>query len=119
MNHHLQKGILGETIAIEFLQRSKNYIILERNWRFSHAEIDIIAKDGDTLVFIEVKTRSNISFGRPEEFVSHKKMSLIQDAANEFMKTIQHEWAIRFDIVSIVLNSDGNYELEHFEDAWW
>lgn len=110
---------MGEKIAQDFLITNKNYSILETNWRFSRAEIDIIAKDSDTLVFVEVKTRSTDFFGKPEEFINSYKVSLIQDAANEYMKKINYQWAIRFDIISILMNKDGTHQLEHFEDAWW
>ena len=118
MHHHLTLGKFGEERASVFLI-DKGFIILDRNWRFSHAEIDIIAQDRNTLVFIEVKTRSSVEFGRPEEFISNKKMLLIQDAANEYMKKNQHDWAIRFDIIAVIAKPDGTELISHFEDAWW
>lgn len=99
--------------------KNKNYQILETNWRFSRAEIDIIAKDKETLVFIEVKTRSYDYYGKPEEFITSRKEELIQDAASEYMKYIGHDWAIRFDIIAILLKNENQYKIEHFEDAWW
>jgi len=119
LSHHNIIGNLGEIIASNFLRDQKNYTILENNWRFSHAEIDIIAKDKETLVFVEVKTRSSGKFGRPEEFITDKKILLIQDAANEYMKFVKHEWSIRFDIISIILRTEQDYDLEHYIDAWW
>ncbi|MFZ1559672.1 MAG: YraN family protein, partial [Saprospiraceae bacterium] len=77
-------GNLGEEKATLFLQEI-GYKILERNWRFSKAEIDIIAKDGDVLVFVEVKSKSYTFFGAPEESVSAYKENLIIDAAHQYM----------------------------------
>jgi putative endonuclease len=111
-------GQRGEDYAVKYLQ-SIDYTILEQNWRFSRAEIDIIALDGEVLVFIEVKTRAYTYFGQPEEFVSTYKEKLISDAATQYMTKITHEWEIRFDIISIILNEDGSMNLEHFKDAWF
>ena len=119
MSQHNDIGKQGEKIAFDYLVHTKQFIILETNWRFSRAEIDIIAKNEETLIFIEVKTRSYDYFGKPEDFVSRRKEELVQDAANEYMKQINHNWAIRFDIISVLMNKDGTHSLEHFEDAWW
>lgn len=118
MSRHNEIGALGEQIAVDFL-KNKNYDILERNWRFKKAEIDIIARHNETLIFIEVKTRSYDYFGRPEEFVTSHKEQLISEAANEYMIQINYDWAIRFDIISIIYKNENNFEIEHFEDAWW
>ncbi|NOT36967.1 MAG: endonuclease [Saprospiraceae bacterium] len=118
MSRHNEIGAIGELLALEYLQ-SKNYEILVTNWRFGRAEIDIIAMFKDTLIFAEVKTRSYDYFGKPEEFVTSRKEMLIAHAANEYMKKIKYEWAIRFDIISIIYRSNSDFQLEHFEDAWW
>ncbi|KXK37749.1 MAG: YraN family protein [Saprospiraceae bacterium] len=111
-------GKRGEDHAVAFLQEA-GYDILERNWRFSKAEIDIIAKDGDILVFVEVKTKSYTYFGAPEESVSAHKEALMIDAAGQYMESINHEWEIRFDIISIVLNKDDQFEITHYKDAFY
>ncbi|HHH52756.1 MAG TPA: YraN family protein [Bacteroidetes bacterium] len=119
MSHNLTIGKKGEEIAVEFLVE-KGYLILERNWRFKKAEIDIIAKDKDgTLVFVEVKTRSYTYFGEPEAFVNDKKKSLMLDTASEYMRTIDYDWAIRFDIIGIVIEKEGSPKVSHFEDAFF
>lgn len=118
MSRHNEIGALGEQIAVDFL-KNKNYEILERNWRFKKAEIDIIARHNETLIFIEVKTRSYDFFGRPEEFVTSHKEQLISEAANEYMIQINYDWALRFDIISIIYKNENDFEIEHFEDAWW
>lgn len=117
MGKHLETGRKGEEIARNYLE-SRGYIILETNWRFSRAEIDIICKDGEILVFVEVKTRSYDSFGQPEEFVSKSKEKLMMDAATVYMHQVNHEWEIRFDIISII--TKGSYhELKHYKDAFF
>ncbi len=118
MSRHNEIGALGEQIATDFL-KNKNYEILERNWRYKKAEIDIIARQNETLIFIEVKTRSYAYFGRPEEFVTSHKEQLVSEAANEYMIQINYDWAIRFDIISIIYKNENEFEIEHFEDAWW
>ena len=117
MSTHLELGYQGEMIAERLLQES-GYKILERNWRFSRAEVDIIAMEEDVLVFVEVKTRSSAIFGKPEESISPKKEALLRDAAAVYMEQIGHEWEIRFDIVSITIKGNG-YSIEHFKDAFF
>ena len=112
-----ETGKKGEKIACDYL-KTKGYQILETNWRFSRAEIDIIAKFDEVLVFVEVKTRSSDFFGQPEEFIDQKKEKLIADASSEYMKQVGHEWECRFDFVSIILTGPS-YRLKHTEDAFF
>ena len=119
MISNTQIGTIGEKIACEYLVQNA-FIILENNWRYKKAEIDIIAKQDDILVFVEVKTRSSTFFGKPEEAITEKKEALIIDAAQRYMESINHHWEIRFDIISIIL--DKNYqslEINHFKDAFF
>jgi putative endonuclease len=111
-------GLLGEDTAAAYLQ-GLGYIILERNWRFSKAEIDIICKDQGVLVFVEVKSKSYTYFGEPEDSVSAFKETLIIDAANRYMEKVAHDWAIRFDIVSILFDKKRNPKITHFKDAFF
>jgi len=117
MSKNVEIGNKGEAIAEDYLLE-KGYRILETNWRFSRAEVDLIAMDGEILVFIEVKTRSTDFFGAPELAVNDIKKTLLQDAASAYMEQISHDWEIRFDIISIILQKEG-YTLEHFEDAFF
>lgn len=118
MAKHLETGKKGEELAVGFLEKL-GYQILETNWRHRRAEIDIIAKDGEILVFIEVKTRSDDFFGNPASFVTTKKERFMSDAANVYMEQIGHDWEIRFDIVGIVMWSEERTELRHFKDAFF
>ena len=117
MSKNNELGHQGERIAKDYLIK-KGYQILETNWRFSRAEIDIIAMDGQVLVIVEVKTRSTAFFGEPELAVNQHKQQLISDAANAYMEQINHEWEVRFDIISILLQED-KYSIKHFEDAFF
>ncbi|MFN8353508.1 MAG: YraN family protein [Spirosomataceae bacterium] len=115
---HLEIGQKGEALAAELLV-GKGFVIIEKNYRFKKAEIDLIAQKDSLLVFVEVKTRTNVTFGMPEEFVSKHKIQLITMAAEEY--TYQHKWhqSIRFDIVAVVVKPNGETEVEHFEDAFY
>lgn len=118
MSKNQDIGNQGEDIAVAFLLE-KGYKILERNWRFSKAEIDIICTKDDHLIFIEIKTRSYTYFGEPAEFVTSKKEELMIDAANGYMTKTGYEWKIRFDIISVILDKNGKHEIEHIEDAFF
>ncbi len=111
-------GKKGEDIAVEFLT-AQGYLILERNWRIGKAEIDIIAKDGNILVFAEVKSRSSNHYGSPEERISAYKENLIFDAAGRYMQLTGHEWEIRFDIVSILFEKESLPVINHYKDAFF
>lgn len=118
MATHNETGKIGEQLARTFLE-NKDYQILEINWRYRKAELDLIAKDHETLVFIEVKTRSTDLFGQPTEAISPRKKQLLADAASAYMEHIGHDWAIRFDVISIIYRNENHYTIEHFEDAFF
>ncbi|MFN3403495.1 MAG: YraN family protein [Cytophagaceae bacterium] len=112
MINNVTDGKKGEEIAASFLQK-KGYTIIRRNFRYSRAEIDLIAQKDGIMVFVEVKKRSYNAFGYPEEAVNHSKERRIISAAEHFI--YQTDWMgdIRFDIVSVM----GD-RVEHFEDAF-
>ena len=102
----LRLGRRGEEAAERYLM-SLGYRILERRYRTRTAEVDLIAEDGDTLVFIEVKTRSSLAFGRPAEAVDGRKRARISGAANVYLaRRGAGERACRFDVVE-VLEAEG------------
>lgn len=111
-------GKLGEDKACQYILK-EGYNLLERNWRFSKAEIDIIAKDGEVLVFIEVKAKSYTFYGAPEESISSYKENLIIDAAQQYMIKVGHDWEIRFDIISIVFDKNKDASITHYKDAFF
>ena len=118
MARHNEVGKTGEALARQYLE-GRGYRILEANWRYRRAEVDLIAMDGKVLVFVEVKTRSSAAFGRPEEFVTSYKEQLIVEAAIAYMEAIGHDWELRFDIIAILYRNDNDYQLEHFPDAFF
>lgn len=118
MANHLDIGKHGEEIAAAHL-RQLDFEILETNWRHRRLEVDIIAKEGNVLVFVEVKTRSYDYFGRPEEFVSPSKERRLAQAAAAFMEKTGHDWAIRFDVVAVLKKKDGEFAVELFRDAFF
>ncbi len=110
-------GRKGEEIGKQYLL-GQGYEILETNYRYKKAEVDIIARHSNQLIFIEVKARKNIKYGRPEEFVSKRKEAFYFDAANAYMEAVNYRGEIRFDIISIV-DPNGSPTLDHFIDAFF
>ncbi len=109
-------GREGEGLAVSFL-RKQGYRIIKKNYRTPFGEIDIIAQDGEVVVFVEVKTRSGDAFGPPFEAVDRRKREKIRNVALSYLKKIRKEPAARFDVLSIDL--DGRREkIEHIKDAF-
>lgn len=119
MANHNDFGKKGEALAKTYLEE-KGYEILDENWVFGKAEVDLIAYYNKTIIFVEVKTRSGFGFGLPEDFVDEKKQKLLSKAANEYVFLMDHQGEIRFDIISILFTKDfKNHQLKHIEDAFW
>lgn len=117
MAEHNELGKLGEELAVELLQK-KGYEILETNWTFQKAEIDIIAQKGSVLAVVEVKTRSSIDFGLPQDFVKPKKIQLLVKAVNEYVIQNDLDVEVRFDIIAIHLDKK-TFNIEHIEEAFY
>jgi putative endonuclease len=118
MQNYSQKlGNDGELLARQFLIDS-GHTILETNWRFKKLEVDIISKHGETIVFSEVKTRKNNTFGEPEVFVTKKKQSFLIAAANEYLVRNNIELEARFDILAIISLNDKQ-TVNHLTDAFY
>ncbi len=111
---HKEIGNDGEQKAAAYL-RDKGYEIVTNNYRYKRGEIDLIAKKGDLMAFVEVKTRNNLDFGNPESFVSRRQQELILETANDYLMGVDWEGPIRFDIIAIVPGT----EIKHFEDAFY
>ncbi|MEM6769015.1 MAG: YraN family protein [Bacteroidota bacterium] len=118
MTDRQKTGLIGETIAREHLL-AMGYTILESGFRYRRVELDLIAKQKECLVFVEVKARRGTGFGHPSLAVSKTKERNIAKAAQKYMRKIDHTWEVRFDIVSILIHPDGTHELEHLEDAFF
>ncbi len=113
-----QIGNEGEDIAASYLE-AKGWIIIDRNYYFEKAEVDIVATDRNYIIFVEVKSRSDVYFGRPEEYVTPEKEANIKKAAEAWVYERKMETAVvRFDVVSVVLNNNKAPDIEHFEDAF-
>lgn len=115
MNKH-QKGRLGEDLAAHFLE-GKGYRIIERNYRYDRGEIDIVAQDGNDLVFVEVKLRETEAFGSPEESITPFKEEQLKKVAEGYL--FEHnleDQSCRFDVVAIVL-ADGKPKIRILQNA--
>ena len=117
MAEHNELGKFGEEIAVDFLQQN-GYEILETNWTFQKAEVDIIAQKENILAVVEVKTRSSIEFGLPQDFVKPKKIQLLLKAVNEYVISNNLEVEVRFDIIAIHKDAK-NFNIEHIEEAFF
>lgn len=117
MADHNDLGQLGEDLAVDFLQKN-GYEILDRNWRFQKAEVDIIAQKGVILAVVEVKTRSSLEFGLPQDFVKPKKIQLLVKAINEYVVRKDLEVTVRFDILAIHY-TENKIDIEHIEEAFY
>ena len=117
MAQHNILGNKGEILAARYLME-QGFAILEYNWRCGHKEIDLIAKERDILVFVEVKTRRNENYGDVRDAVTPQKIKNIITAAEAYIKKHNIDSPIRFDIVTIVGN-DECHEIEHIRDAFY
>ena len=117
MAQHNELGKKGERMAKDFLIQN-GYEILDENWVYERAEIDLIAYLNCIIIFVEVKTRSSTGFGMPEDFVNKAKRQQMANAADAYIEIMNHEGEIRFDIISILFNKN-NHTIKHIEDAFW
>jgi len=111
-------GIFGENLAATYLAE-QGFQILYRNWRYKHLEIDLIASKNGWLHIVEVKTRSSIEFGYPEQHIQKTKMQFLKNAA-AFFQYEYTEWKyLQFDVLSIFLNEEKKWELLFIEDVYF
>lgn len=114
-----QLGDEGEDLAALYLE-SKGFTILERNYFFERAEVDIVAYDETCIVFVEVKFRSSTRYGEPEDFVSEEKIEHIYKAAEAWLYERKMDGTpVRFDVVSIIRKDNHAPDIRHFENAFW
>lgn len=118
MAKHNEFGAMAEQKAVNFLKEI-GYEVLKRNWRFLHAEIDIIATDpvADEIVIVEVKARGFTPLIDPEDAINNKKKRLLVKAADEFITTHAIESETRFDIITIE-KAQPNWKINHIKDAF-
>ncbi len=112
-------GDFGESIAVKYLEQ-KGYDIVERNFRMKCGELDIIAQDGECLVFVEVKTRKSNRFGEPSEYVDYKKQQRIKKTAMIYADSENTD--MRFDVVEVLYEEKYGemylVEVNHIENAF-
>jgi putative endonuclease len=101
MNKGHRAGQWGEEIACEYL-RNQGYEIIERNWHSRFGEVDIIAREGDTLVFVEVKVRTGPGFGGPEAALNTRKRKRITATARAYLSEVDADLPVRFDFVALI-----------------
>ena len=111
-------GNLGEELAVKYLSQN-GYVIVERNWRFRHAEVDIIAAKNNRLHFFEIKTRTSDKYGKPEESMSHKKMKMLKTAAEEYQYKNSQWKYVQFDVVAITIIHGTPTEYFLIEDVYF
>ncbi len=111
-------GRSGESVALEYL-KAKKYKIVEKGFRFLRGEIDIIAYDGRTLVFVEVKTRKSVKFSQPEESITPAKRKQLRKVAQGYLlrRNIQ-DVECRFDVLSLTFDDLEGYTVKHISDAF-
>jgi putative endonuclease len=116
---HLRRGARGEKLACRFL-RSHGYKILYRNFKSrSGGEIDIVCRDGDTLVFVEVKTRGGEEFGRPIEAVDRQKQLRVSKGGLAWLRLLDNpDVTFRFDVVEVLWPGEGQPQCELIQDAF-
>jgi putative endonuclease len=119
MTDKQKTGEIGEALAATHLARL-GLEIVARSYRYKRVEVDLIAKRADgCLIFVEVKTRRGLQWGHPSAAVSITKERNIAKAASAYMREVNHDWEVRFDIVAILLYKDGTHTLEHLVDAFF
>lgn len=116
MAAHNELGQEGEKAAIAYLL-SKGYSIRHTNWRCHHLELDIVAETPETLVVIEVKTRSTTYFQQPEDAVTDAKIRRIVNATQGYIRIFNIDKEVRFDVMALIPNGHG-YSVQHFVDAF-
>lgn len=117
MAEHNELGKSGENKACDYL-RKEGYTILHRNWIYDRHEIDIIARNNDYIIFVEVKTRTSARWGNPEEAVSKSKIRRIVEAADFYLKENEIDIDVRFDVISMVWNGT-DFKIDHIDDAFF
>lgn len=111
-------GDRGEQIAAEHLARA-GYTVVARNYRIGHREVDLVARRGEVVAFVEVKTRAGLGYGHPLEAITRQKRREIQTVAQCWVdRNGSPDDVYRFDAIAIILAAGGDPRIEHVEDAW-
>ena len=118
MENKRKTGSEGEDIACEYLTKL-GYEIIERNYQYGHGEIDIIAKDDDIIVFVEVKYRKSLEYGPPESAITKGKQKQVRKTAEAYLydKEIK-DTSCRIDVIAILHFPSKESQIEHYKDAF-
>jgi putative endonuclease len=116
MAEHNELGKKGEQLAVDFLIKN-GYKILEKNYRYLKAEVDIIAQKKNVLAVVEVKTRSTDYFGDPQDAVKPQKIKLLVSAIDYYVIDKDLDVEVRFDIIAVI-HKNNKTKIEHLEDAF-
>ncbi len=111
-------GRQGEILATQYLEET-GCEVLETNWHSNHQEVDIIARQGDVLLIVEVKSRSTLYHGEPELFVTRNKQRMLVKAANHYVAWKDLDLEVRFDIITVHFRDDKQHELRHIKNAFY
>ena len=117
MAKHLDLGNQGENLAIDYLI-NRGFTILERNYRFQKAEVDIIVQKESLLIAVEVKTRATKAFGNPQDFLKPNQIQRIVKAMDHYITSQHLDVELRFDIIAVV-KEGSKTEIEHLENAFY
>lgn len=117
MAQHNDYGYWGEDAAAQYLM-DKGYTICQRDWKSGHRDIDIVAYDGEELVFVEVKSRRNKVFCNPEDAVDDEKINNLVIAAENYVNTYNIDSPTRFDIITVLGTYESGFEINHIKDAF-
>jgi putative endonuclease len=109
-------GQHGEEIAVSYLKK-KGYTLLHRNYRTPLGEADIIVRDNNAIVFVEVKARTSVAFGQPFEAVGSRKQEKLKNVALYYLKQHNNQTPVRFDVISII-SRNGKDEINHIIEAF-
>lgn len=118
MSEQKKIGNLGENLASEYM-KSKGYETIAKNYRTPHGEIDLICENDERLVFVEVKTRRNLSCGRPSAAVGSVKQQRFISAAEKYLSENKTDKRIRLDVIEVYLNGNNEYKTVHLENAFY
>ncbi|MBQ8360983.1 MAG: YraN family protein [Bacteroidaceae bacterium] len=117
MAEHNLRGKRGEEEAAKHLL-TNGYTILHRNWRSGHKELDIVARQGNELVVVEVKSRKDTLFGQPEDAVDGRKIRRIVASTDAYLRKFAIDLPVRFDIITVI-GEEAPYRIEHICDAFF
>ena len=117
MAQHNILGKEGENAAADYLVRN-GYSIRHRNWRAGRKELDIVAENGEELIVVEVKSRKDTEYARPEDAVNATKIRRIVSATDKYINQYQLDMPVRFDIITVT-GTKGHFSIEHIENAFY